>query len=193
MGKAGPKPQPGKREPNGRLSREMVEKESRTKARIDTEEWDAMYVALSARWRVHGIPLKEVRNQMAGSFIGRLCLNGELTRLQWDAAQTWLEQRQAYHHAIAAPREVGAIDINAVHGRGGAENEARSIKAVKDWDKMEKAVRECQSQIGNRGNLFAALDLCVARDNFLPHMVGDLRTALNAIARHCKLGAREAA
>jgi hypothetical protein len=163
-----------------------------------------------ARWRVHHVPMEKLRDQMAGSYIGRLCLahlasgcdeTVGITLVQHDAAQAYLVDRRNYHMAIDAPKQMGAVDLNAVHGRNHAENEAKSKQSVarfmgKDNDGktgVTGAIREAQALVGNTANLWAALDLCVHKDVELRHMVCDLRLVLSALARHYGLGNRRAA
>ena len=201
MGKRGPRRQEGKREAGGRLSRKPIEKQARDIARVAADEWEAMNTALMARWRVHHVPMEKLRDQMAGSYIGRLCLTGELTQQQYDAAQAYLADRRDYHMAIDAPKQMGAVDLNAVHGRTHHENEQKTVQAIVRFlgDKRDGsggvtgAIRHAQTVLGNRGNLYAAIDLCVAKDIDLHHMVGDVRLALNALVRHYGLGNRRAA
>lgn len=193
MGKRGPKKQEGKREAGGRLSRKPVEKQARDIAKVAADEWEAMNTALMARWRVHHVPMEKLRDQMAGSYIGRLCLSGELSQQQYDAAQAYLSDRRDYHMAIDAPKQMGAVDLNAVHGRNHHENIGRSQQAVARFMAAEAAVQNAQNIIGLRGNLYAAISLCVVGEVDLHHMVGDLRLALNALAKHYGLGNRRAA
>lgn len=152
-----------------------------------------MNTALMARWRVHHVPMDKLRDQMAGSYIGRLCLTGELTHQQYDAAQAYLADRRDYHMAIDAPKQMGAVDLNAVHGRNHHENVNRSQQAVTKFEAAQAAVRQAQTILGMRGNLYAAIELCVIKDIDLSHMVGDVRLVLNALARHYGLGSRRAA
>jgi len=193
MGKRGPRRQEGKREAGGRLSRKPIEKQARDIAKVAADEWDAMNTALMARWRVHHVPMEKLRDQMAGSYIGRLCLTGELTQQQYDAAQAYLADRRDYHMAIDAPKQMGAVDLNAVHGRTHHENVGRSQQAVARFMAAEAAIQTAQNIIGLHGNLYAAISLCVVGEVDLHHMVGDVRLALNALARHYGLGNRRAA
>lgn len=193
MGRRGPRRQEGKREAGGRLSRKPIEKQARDIAKVAADEWDAMNTALMARWRVHHVPMEKLRDQMAGSYIGRLCLTGELTQQQYDAAQAYLADRRDYHMAIDAPKQMGAVDLNAVHGRSHHENIARSQQAVSRFMAAEAAIQNAQNIIGLHGNLYAAISLCVVGEVDLHHMVGDVRLALNALARHYGLGNRRAA
>jgi len=193
MGRRGPKKQAGIREAGGRLSRKPVEKQARDIAKVGVDEWEAMNTALMARWRVHKVPMDKLRDQMAGSYIGRLCLSGELTQQQYDAAQAYLADRRDYHMAIDAPKQMGAVDLNAVHGRTHHENVGRSQQAVARFMAAESAIQTAQNIIGLHGNLYAAISLCVVGEVDLHHMVGDVRLALNALARHYGLGNRRAA
>lgn len=192
MGKRGPKKQTGAREANGRLSRDPEERKARELAAIDAEAWDAMHVAIQARVRVHGVPLERAKGQNAGSFVGRLRDEQQLSDAQLDAAQTYLAERSAYRRAIAAPPEMDAVDLNRVKGRASGENVGRTQAAVARYEATLKAVQAAQNALGNTVTLFAALDMCVVRDLPLRHMVGDLRLVLNALAKHYGLGARAA-
>ena len=193
MARRGPKKQDGKREAGGRLSRKPIEKQARDASKIAAEEWEAMNTALMARLRVHNVPMDKLRDQMAGSFIGRLCLCGEITHQQFDAAQAYLADRRDYHMAIDAPKQMGAVDLNAVHGRNHHENVKRSQQSVQKFNAAEAAIRNAQTSLGNMGNLYAAVSLCIINDGELRHMVGDVRLVLNALARHYGLDSRRAA
>ena len=202
MGRRGPKKQTGIREAGGRLSRKPVEKQARDASKIAVDEWEAMNTALMARLRVHNVPMDKLRDQMAGSYIGRLCMQHlasgcdekvGITLVQFDAAQAYLAGRRDYHMAIDAPKQMGAVDLNAVHGRNHHENVKRSQQSVAKFRAAEAAIRDAQTALGNMGNLYAALDLCVHNDVELRHLVGDVRLVLNALARHYGLDNKRAA
>ena len=198
MGRRGPrkKHEGIERTASGRVSRSkatQAQARERELANASVDEWEAMETALKARWRVHNVPLAQVRDQMAGSYIGRLCLAGDLTQIQYDAAQSYLGDRLAYHMAIDAPKQMPAVDLNAVHGRNHAENVERSKRAIDRYKGLEAAIRDAQQVLGNQGNLWAAIDLCVVKEIELHHMLGDTRLVLNALARHYGLDSRRAA
>jgi hypothetical protein len=161
-----------------------------------------MNTALMARLRVHNVPMDKLRDQMAGSYIGRLCLahlasgcdeTVGITLVQHDAAQAYLADRRDYHMAIDAPKQMGAVDLNAVHGRNHGENVKRSQQSVAKFLAAEAAICNAQTALGNGGNLYAAVSLCIINDGELRHMVGDVRLVLNALARHYGLDSRRAA
>lgn len=172
----------GKREPNGRLSR--TERTTRILDGLDQEQRDTLSVGIEARERVLGVDPKHTRDQLAGCYVGRLCITGELTRIQYDALMTWLEDQQNYAIAVASPRQPGAVDLNRTQGSSNYENEARTRHYVARYKGAHDAVTARQIELRGTGALFAALDHLVRRDLELAHMVGDVRQAANALVRH---------
>jgi hypothetical protein len=152
-------------------------------------------VGIEARQRVWGVPAPVSRDQMAGSAVGRYCLQGQITRAQYDAAVSWLGEREDYHRCIQAPRQPGAVDLNATKGQSvSAENVKRIQRVIADRKVTDKALMDKQIEVGNRGNLNGALYAVLVQDVQLEHLLGDLRTALNALVRRYGLtSGREAA
>jgi hypothetical protein len=199
-----------KREANGRLSREEEFVRARKNAQADAESWDAMSVAMQARRSQYGLAYPPAPNasdevkrrphvldQRAGSVVGRLSIQGEISPAQYDAALKYAEDIDNYRKAISAPRIPGAVDLNAVRGNGVDNAErvefvARAVRRYCGEKRGERweggvlnALRECQSSIANRGeNLMAALDYFILRDEDHKHMLPWLRTALNCLSRH---------
>lgn len=172
----------------------------------DRDEAEAMHTALVARWRLHGVKPSDCKDQRAGSVIGRLRMQHEaqskagvsspdgLSLVQYEAALRWLELSEAHARVVCAPKGAGAADLNRVGGPSvnSAARDAKDAKIERDYEAMRVAIQQCQNQ-HRSFVLFAALDLIVGRDRDQPHMYGDLRVALNAIARHLNLVGREAA
>jgi hypothetical protein len=103
----------------------------------------------------------------------------------------YLSEREEYHQYIQVPRQPGAVDLNATNGTSTAiENVARVIKVTAAAKATDAAIMEKQLEIGNMGNLFGALNAVLVMDVELDHLVGDLRTALNALARRYGLTGR---
>lgn len=177
----------GKRTGSGILSRE---KEQRAIMRelegkkYDTEQKETLMPNLEVRVKKHGVPPSEALDQRAGSFVGRLCLRGEISKQQLAAAEQWMEERAAYLAAINCPPGDQAIDLTRTPGRNNGENVERSVTAMRRFEASKQALKEAQNAIGLRSNLYAAMNLLVERDQELHHLVGDLREALNALARH---------
>jgi hypothetical protein len=145
---------------------------------------------IALRMRVFGLTEIDARDQKAATYVGRLCLAGQknntdgITVAQYEAAMAWREAYENFQRAVKSPDAlrsgVGGGD------QGESEDYARRCKAaIARWKGIEDAVRHEQCLHENRGaNMWAALDYLVGRDQQLPHMIGDLRLALNAIGHH---------
>lgn len=192
----GRKRKPGKREPNGQLSRRIADMQQRNADAFDRQERDIIGVGLEARQRVHGVHKDNSRDQMAGCFVGRLCLQGEVSRAQYEAAMTYLEEWHDNLRAIGAatPPQPSALDPNATRGRGvGEEDVAKVRQRIARWKASVAAVQERQIELRGAGALVAAMDYCVLRDEAHPHLIGSVREALNALARHYRIVSSRAA
>jgi len=180
----------GHREPNGRLSRRIVHMH----AREEMTQREAQSVAIAARMRHTGLPeavvsLNHAGRPNAGTVHGIMCLRGDLSRNQWDAAEWWIGKRAANLRAINAPgQETGA-------GPGGEFDPDRHAEfcrlARETWASVCDCVQAASTEA--RAPLAAALDMFLVRGHHLEHMTGDLRLALNAIHRRFLAGQRRAA
>lgn len=189
MGKRGPQRREGKREANGRLSRRPVDLMKRVDDKLDADVRETLRPGIEARVRLHGIAPEVSRDQRAGSFIGRLCMGGEVNMRQYEAAQLYLEDHRNNLMAIRAPRDPSGVDLNRVQGGSGdAENVEFYRRATTRWRSAQSAVQDRQNELRGGGALYAALDYCLVRDVEAHHMVGWLREALNALARHYGVG-----
>lgn len=189
----GRKRKQGKREPNGKLSRKPADVANRRKVAWDMLAQDNVSVALEARQRLFGLSEDDARNQQAGTFIGRLCIAKELSLEQYEALCMWEVSARANSSVIAGPMSDAAFDPNRVSGRAGEASEAYQVRARAQHRKAELVVQDRQNELRGSVTLFAALYECVQRDREVYHMVGDLREAANALARHYGLGSRRAA
>lgn len=64
--------------------------------------------------------------------------------------------------------------------------------AVRKWKGLQAAIQTEQGFHENRGaNVWAAVNYLLERDEQVPHMIGDLRLALNAIGHHLGIIQRE--
>ena len=194
MGRRGPKRHPtAKRERNGRIDRHGAAE--RHMEGLDRDERETLAVALDARTRLHGIEPRHSRDQKAGSAIGRFCLKGQITQAQYDAAMLFLEGYNRHLRAVDAPQpQPGAVNLNAVHGRPVAvEDEAQLAKWQKEHKNALDAIFAKQYEIGLSGNLYGSLYAVLVRDVELDMLLGDVRLATNALAKHYKLAERMAA
>lgn len=180
----------GHREPNGRLSRKrihVVEREEMTQR-------EAQSVAIEARMRHTGLPeavvsLNHAGRPNAGTVHGIMCLRGDLSREQWDAAEWWIGKRAAWLRAIEAPnQETG----DAPGGEFDPDKHAEFCRIAKaSWAAICDCVQQASTEA--RSPVAAALDMFLVRQHHLEHMVGDLRLALNAIHRRFLAAQRKAA
>lgn len=194
MGTRGRKRKQGKREANGKLSRKPEQVAQRLNEAFDREEREALAVGVEARMRLWKVPEALSRDQKLGSFVGRLCMAREISLAQYDAAMKWLESCEAHSWAIASPKRPNAVDINAARGAPTApENLSLVARIMEKHQGAKKAVQAEQDILGLHAHLFGALQYLVEQDVELHHLVGDLRYALNALARFYKLEEREAA
>lgn len=123
MGRRGPKPQPGKRMSNGRLSRKPDDLMQRVNGTLEAVDRENLRPGIEARMRLHGVAPEVSRDQRVGSFAGRLCMGGEIDIRQYEAAQIYLEDHRNNLMAIRAPRDPSGVDLNRVQGGSGdAEN-----------------------------------------------------------------------
>lgn len=184
----------GRREPNGRLSRAQEQMDIRMRDRfkdLERDERDTMAPGIEARQRVHGLPFDQASQPMASTFVGRLCMGKELSRIQYEAAMLYIEDCTNYARAVHAPRQPGAVDLNATKGgNGDYENVQATQRAKARYTAAQKAVQEAQNQLGLRAHLFGALYEIVQMDRETYHLVNDCKLALNALGRHYGLLAR---
>lgn len=163
-----------KRERNGRLSRAG----SADRMRL---------TVVQARQRVHGMTKEEAEQPIADDFIGRLMRSGEVSTHQYQAALQYEQDVLDFRRTIHTPKAAGAVDLNGVHGKPTISEESqieRSQKIKDKFERMQAAIREAQTGLRGVSNLGGALDAIVMRDCFAPHLVGDLREALNVLVRH---------
>lgn len=146
--------------------------------------------AIALRMRVFGLTEKEARDQKAGTYVGRLCLAGMrnstdgISAAQYDAAVAYQEAHQNFKRAVKSPDAL-ASGSGGASGPDGAGYDQWCQRAVAKWEGIQAAVQNEQGFHENRGaNMWAALDYLVGRDQQLPHLIGDLRLALNAIGHH---------
>lgn len=146
--------------------------------------------AIALRMRVFGLTEKEARDQKASTYVGRLCLAGirnstdGISEAQYDAAMAYLEAQQNFKRAVKSPDALSTGNGGA-SGPDGAGYDSWCQRAINKWEGMQAAIRTEQGFHENRGaNMWAALDFLVGRDQQLPHLIGDVRLALNAIGHH---------
>ncbi len=185
----GRKRKAGKREPNGKLSRRKDEKQ----ARRTIDEQASMAVGKEARERVLGVKAEHAGTELAGSVCGRLLLQGSISPEHMDAAKAFQETYATYQRVMDSPRPPKAVEIGG--STGGTAREITPEQADRAKERWTEACL-CLARVNQEhrtASIYAACDYIVLRDQYLPHMFGDLRLGLNALARHYGLVARRAA
>jgi hypothetical protein len=171
-----PRKQGVAREPNGRVSR------SPDASRSFRE-------AILARTRLFGVTENQAADAMAGTVIGRMVLQKALSRDQFYAAQKYIEVRHAYLRAIGAKPDFRE-PLPDTEGDGDYESFCRRARSI--FASMQEVITElCIEQRSPAPA--SALDIFITRDTYLPHLEGDLRLALNRLARYFFEGRQKAA
>jgi len=135
------------------------------------------------RARRLGVSVKGARDPRLATYIGRLYRPGQsdgLSRDQYEAALTFLQIRNNWLRAIGAP----AAHYEERTGLPDEQNQEEAVRRDKArYEAMRQALQEAQFDAPHE-NLHAALQYLVIDDLELPHMLGTLRLALNALAHH---------
>lgn len=174
MSRSGRKRKIGKREPGGRISR------------AGTKPADPTQVARAARERM-GVSKADSGSELPGSAPGRLFLARTITRRQLDAATIIANRYAAYARAIDAPRSPGAVDLHAVHGRGGSVMSPEAAAAANAaWEEVRRALVHANGAY-RESTLYAAVYYVVVMDRDMPHLSRDLVIALDIIANLLRL------
>ncbi len=135
-------------------------------------------LAKEVRMRMHGLRKEDAALPEAGTVIGRLRLSGEISETQYDALDRYAKLADRYMTVMQVP------DSLRKRGAGGAydpdEETDASIRSA--WADVTRSIHDAQRYCN--GNLFAALQFLVLREEWHAHMVGDVRLAANALVRH---------
>ncbi len=170
--KRGRKRKAGQREPSGKLARTTSSRRSAEQRRP----------AMEARKRQYGLSDEDALSQEAGSLVGRLCLSGELSRPQFEAAEVFERTSLAYRTAIDVPDRLKA-------GHGGmddGEYEQWCAAAISRYREMVGILRNVDIEHRGTMNSLGVLQALVLRDTITERQFGDARVALNALSRWSK-------
>jgi len=149
---------------------------------------DIVAVARDARRRVFGLSTTDALRPEAGEVAGRLCLSGEITRAQYEAALAYEAMRRNYNRALGARRVVSSSQILDPLGgaapamRDEAVDEARVRKAIDVHDRVRAALNACSEPLAQM-----VLDAVVLEGRTMWSHIGTLRVGLNAVGRVLKL------
>ncbi|WP_455480490.1 hypothetical protein V3564_04975 [Bartonella sp. B12(2025)] len=156
------------REPNGRISRAKTPREPVHKLTIEM------------RAKHFGLSVEEAKNPLSGTYIGRLCLQGELSQDQYDAAQQYLQIRNDYLCAKGFP---GAIYDETPSSSDDEAREKWVKMATHQFLAMQEIVQEVQ-HLYHQYNFYAAIQYLVIEDKVLSYLVNSLRIVLDALHKY---------
>lgn len=168
-----------KREPSGRIA-----KGSSGESAMDT--------AVKARMRLFGITYVEASSQEGGTTVGRMYLAKEITIDQYRAAERYVEVKNAFQRAIGAVPDAGRPPPPPEFERGVGDFESFCARARESYGAMQEQLRTLMAETRSPAAV-SALDVFITKDAHVPHLVGDLRLALNALHRHFTQARRRAA
>lgn len=179
MARAGRKRKQGVKRVNGRISQrkeDVLVRKAETEAQVTA-------TGREARMRIFGIAMEDTMNPDTATVPGRLKRAKVINAGQLKAAYRYEACVAAYRSLIGGPKE----------GQGGpngsaaylATEQERYARAKARYDGAVAAVLAENAIHKNRGcNMLGALDTIVMRDVDVPHLHGDLRLALNALAHY---------
>ncbi|WP_375634842.1 MULTISPECIES: hypothetical protein [unclassified Bartonella] len=137
-------------------------------------------LAIEMRAKRFCLTIEEAKSPLAGSYVGRLCLQGVLTQDQYDAAQKYLEVRNDYSCAKGLP---SAVYDEMPSSSDDKAREKWVERATEQFCNMQEVIKETQC-LYKQYNLYAALQYLVSEDQTLPYLINSLQIALNALHRH---------
>jgi hypothetical protein len=160
---------------------ELKEREPGT-GRYKREGIDEIMQIAKANRRRLGVPEPELRNQLAGSFLGRLRLAGEINARQYAAGERWGAVVARYARLMGIPCPSPKSPLPTLIGGGDRHaDEALPDEAIarirRDYADAFAALLDCPD---GRAAI-AALKTAVIADR--PARLGDLRSGLNVLCR----------
>lgn len=160
------------REPNGRASRAPD---------------PADKLALETRARQLGLTVVQAKDQKAGTFIGYLAMLGPvdgISESQYQAALQYIALRGDYLRSIKAPNAY--VDSEGMNGGGDFVSDPYiewCETTRRTYDEVRKRLQSAQNA-DRTENYWAALDLCIIRDQHMHHLIGATRCVCNVLARY---------
>ena len=171
---------------------------SGNRKRAETER-EAMATVIDARRRHFGVPTKVARDERLGSALGRIAFKSLISEVQYQAGREF--GMLHLHHAIVMglpvpnPQSVSMMLLKeGVFGANANENvDEIAEKIRKRFDAATSAINECDREQrllpGHRPSWLIYHVICRDEDieNAKVDDLGNLRVALNALARNFRL------
>lgn len=139
-------------------------------------------LARRKRVELYGGEMDGAGDQIRGSVIGRLKISKEISEQQYGALQRYFELHERFFSSIQAP--------DSLRNTGGGSamripDDSIDINLKEKWKAIREVISDAQKY--HNGNILAALQFIVVKDEFHEHMIGDVRIAANALARHYQI------
>ena len=136
-------------------------------------------VAQETRQRLYGLSEKDASDQKAGSVVGRMVLSGILKLPQYNAAIKFSESRNAYLRAIGAKQDYREPK-SETQGDGDYVDFCKT--AILRWNQIQAVLLDLTVELRSPAPM-SALDNFINRDFYVEHLEGDLKLALNRLAK----------
>lgn len=124
----------------GRPRKENVERFPSGKIKPFETEKENMSVAIDARRRIHGMTAANddtVKERYAGYTVGRIYLDGNITKEQLEAADEYAEVMARYHRLVGIPfPSARAQSLFSIKGHDGEVTEDQASRARRATNKM---------------------------------------------------------
>lgn len=159
------------REPNGRISR---------------AKHNAQELAIKIRAQKFNLSFEQAKNPRSQSWVGRLSFLGSSAGIsddQYKAAEHYIALYNNYRKTILSPSAHYDNGANKLASNNEADYENWVAKVQLKFKKANIAIQKIQFDHPN-DNLYAAIQYAVLEDQEMPHLLGALRIALNALYRH---------
>ncbi len=135
--------------------------------------------------RLWGLPEALARRGEAGTVVGRMRLSEVLSGAQYEASLRYTKTVNAYQRAICAKPDFEE-PRDDMGGSGGTYEEFCQT-ARDNYEAMQDALRELMIEVRSPAPV-SALDVFVMRDVYMASLEGDLKLALNRLAKHFGVG-----
>jgi hypothetical protein len=176
----------------GRPRKEGVERYPSGKIKPIETEREALSVAMDARRRIHRMTAANddtVRSQLAGYTLGRIFLDGKISREQLEAGDEYAEAISRYHRLFGIPfpsaRAQSLFSVKGHHGDVTDDHASRARRATNKMMELHGVLLRCVDgpQVKTTIHNVAIMDYDHLRDMPAQQMLW-LRRGLTALMDH---------
>lgn len=155
----------GPRTPSGQLSR--------------STELPADQLARMKRMQLFGLEYEATKKPEAATFIGRLCLGGDISQEQYAAIDRLIITRALYQSSIAVPDS-----LKRSGAASGSEQDPERQKALEDrYRGAMKVIEDLHTSLPRDG-IIKAREQCIFMDHDHTELIGAIRLIGNALQKY---------